>query len=158
MARFPGLPAVVPALLLSLVACSTSEEPPTGDMTLLVTNTSCTISQCTPQEVYGFPSNGPHFPGGPWAVKIGVVSGPSACLQIPASAITYGIEVHNDGTADSTAFEWTSAIPFSVGTKPAAPFSWAVPSTEDFVPADGRGWKVALPEGGRVSKAEACSP
>lgn len=154
MTRFSGLPAVFPALLLSLVACSSSEEPPTGDMTLLVTNDSCQLMNCSPIRVLAFPDNQPGTPGGNWSIDLGLVTTPSACLTLPPRAIFRVI-----GGPDTTIFSWTTGDGVSLGTIPASgSIVLSAPSTGSFVPDRAKGWKVSLPGGGQVTEAEACSP
>jgi hypothetical protein len=154
MTRFSGLPAVLPALLLSLVACSSSEEPPTDEMTLLVTNDSCQLMNCSPIRVLAFPDKQPGTPGGNWSIDLGLVTTPSACLTLPPGAIFRVI-----GGPDTTTFSWTTGDAVSLGTIPASgSIVLAVPSTGSFVPDRAKGWKVSLPGGGEVTEAEACSP
>ena len=160
MARLPGWKIVLSLpLLLGVFACSSPVEPRSG-ITLLVTNRPCQAGQCAAVRVLGFPSNQPLTPGGNWSLDLGLLTGPSACLSIPASGIFRVIGVSSDGTkADTTTYNWTSADRFSLGAQPesASRFT-AAPSTGEFVPSGAAGWSVTLPGAGPISSGPACVP
>ncbi len=159
MARLPGLKLVLPTSLLTIamLACSSPSEPRQTGVTLLVTNQTCQIGQCSPIRVLGFPGNGPNTPGGPWTVDLGVLDGPSGCFSIPDTRIFLVIAVGSPN--DTTAYVWTPDQPFALGSEPVSglvPFG-PPPSTDQFVPARSAGWKVSLPGNGEIKPAPACT-
>jgi hypothetical protein len=142
-----------PILLLAASACSSTTEPlPT--VTLLVTNVTCNTGPCVPLQILGFPDNQPLTPGGLWSIDLGTVTGPSACLTLPASR---EFRVTNTGTGAVTTTSWTVADPLSLGslTDPNERIR-AQPSTHDFVPSSAAGWSVAFPGGSALVTAQAC--
>jgi hypothetical protein len=159
LVRFGGVAANV-ALLTVGVSCSLGEPDPSSyePVPLLVTNGTCVEGRCDSLRVVGFPTGGPITPGGPWKLDFGVVTTPQACLAIPASAVSIVIEVHGDGTRDTTAYPWTAALGIALGAQPP---SWsrfdAAPSTATFVPAGAAGWSVRVPDDSTVVPAPPCT-
>ena len=127
---------------------------------LLVTNGTCVNGTCTPLQVYAFPSNSPAVPAGPWHFAIGTVTGPSACLSIPARQIFVVGEVSSTGTvisADTTV--WTTLLPAALGSAPPSPTGLqANSSTTTFTPAQSAGWSITLPGSAAPAPAAVCSP
>lgn len=149
------LASIALGLALAPVACSTPVEP--GSVpTLLITNATCESGACAPVVILGFPSDQPHTPGGYWSVEIGVAAGPSACLSLPPSAMFRVIDA-STGAADTLI--WTIADPLALGVPgPGGSRILALPSTGTFVPADASGWRVTLPGGTGVARAQPCTP
>ena len=93
-------------------------------------------------------------PGGMWSIDLGVLSAPSACLALPASAHFYII---NAGTNDTTTITWTASLGLSLGAlQPQDSRLMASPSTAAFIPASALGWRATLPGGTQVSPAGPC--
>ncbi len=151
-----GAKALLP--LLGALACS-SPAAPGADITLLVVNGTCRTGRCEPLVILGFPSNQPHTPGGFWSLDLGVVTGSSACLTLPPSAVFRVIGISDDGlTADTTTYTWTTADPLSLAAEPAfSSFFPTAPTTSAFVPARAAGWSVTLPDGSRANPARSCT-
>lgn len=145
-------------LVFAALSCSSSLESRSG-ITLLVVNGSCAAGLCSSQEVLAFPSNQPNTPGGYWSLDLGTMSGSELCVTIPASATFRVIGVHPDGSADTTKFIWTSALPVTLGVQaPSASRIFASPSTSGFVPAMAAGWSTTLPGGSQVVPGQTCGP
>lgn len=145
--------------LLSVVAflasaCS-STLAPRDDVKLLVTNRSCDTGPCTPLRVLGFPRDQPNTPGGFWSIDLGVVTGPTACLTLPASREFTVTEVPSGKT---TVHRWTTADGLSLGAQPssASPL-FATPSTSEFIPTSRPAWKVTFPGSAEAAPSAACS-
>lgn len=147
----------VPSLVLAALSCSSSLDAP-GNITLLVTNPSCLSGPCSAQEVLAFPGNQPHTPGGYWSLDLGTMTGFSLCVTIPTSATFRVIGVNPDGSADTTRFVWTTALPVALGVQaPSSSRILASPSTSGFVPAMAAGWSITLPGGSQAVPTSPCS-
>lgn len=156
----PALPEKSLLLLLLLtLSCSSTGPGSSGTLptaTLLVTNATCTAGQCAPLQVLGFPSNQPHTPGGFWSLDLGLVTGASACLTLPASG---AFRVVDASTGRTTTYTWTVGDPLALSGEPApADRIHAGPDTGPFVPVNAPGWSIVLPGGTVVSAAAACTP
>ena len=124
----------------------------------MVTNGTCLEGHCDSLRVLGFPVNQPNTPGGPWSLDLGVVTTPQACLPIPPSGIFRVIGVHDDGSRDTVAYEWTPALGIALGAQPPSSFTrFASPSTATFVPAEAAGWSVTVPGDTTVVPAPPCT-
>jgi hypothetical protein len=142
-------------LLVAGLACTSTLEP-RPDITLLVTNGTCSPAgdQCQPLRVLAFPHNQPQppVPSGFWKFDLGVVTGPTACLTLPLSK-----EFVVTGPSSSQTWGWNTAQGVSLGAVLESESTFpAVPSTEEFVPAGERGWAVTLPGAGRLSPTPGC--
>lgn len=139
------------------LACNVTEPGP--NVTLLVTNGTCVKAQCDSVHVLAFPSAQPDTPGGMWSLDLGVITTPEACLLIPMHAQFRLIGLHPDGTRDTTLTKWSDVAGLSLGVQPpqTAQF-FALPSTEAFVPAYSRGWRVTLPGNSSPIPATTCTP
>lgn len=138
-------------LVLSAMGCSGSplESLPPPTATLLVTNATCTPGPCAPLTVFAFPQKEPYAPAGFWKLHLGDVSGPSACLTIPATAFFL---VNND------TIKWSTKDSLSLGSITSLFNPWpAMPSTPMFVAATAAGWSVSLPGSAVPSRAGPCS-
>ena len=142
-------------LCMVAIACSSSVSvEPSQSVTLQVTNQTCSPGPCTPLQILAFPSNQPNTPGGLWSLDLGMVTGASACLTIPASA-TFRVT----GPGATTTYTWKSAIPLSLGTlPPTEPRLQARPSTGTFIPGNASGWSVTLPGASLPTPSGACTP
>ena len=144
------------AMCAAAFSCRSSVEPRSG-VTLLVTNETCVLGRCDSLLVLGFPANGPNSPGGPWSITIGIMVTRQACFTLPPSSTFRFIGVHNDGSADTVAYTWTTADSLSLGAQPP---SWsrfqAYPSTDPFVPAGAAGWRVNFPSGMQAAPRSPC--
>ena len=122
--------------------------------TLRVINGTCTGGVCDSLAVGAYPSNQPHTPGGSWYIPLGVVTGPQACITFPPSA-TFTIY----GPSSTTVFTWTPAILAALRVTPTlgSMFANPYPSTPEFVPLGGAGWRITLPEN-QVTPDSACVP
>jgi hypothetical protein len=130
------------ALLISLAGCSEGTGP-VLPLKLSVTNTTCATGPCASFEVLAFPQNQPRTPAGSWSLDLGAVTGPSACLTIPASAT---FTIMDAGTGDKTVVRWTTEQRVSIGLITASQSRLqASPSTGTCVAARAVAWKVALP-------------
>jgi|KBSSwiStaDraftv2_1062776.scaffolds.fasta_scaffold64599_6 hypothetical protein len=146
---------VLAFLPLAVLACSSTLEP-RENVTLLVTNETCETGTCSPLRILGFPDNQPATPGGFWSIELGVLTGPSACLTLPASREFHVTEVPGGKT---TTYRWTSANGLSLGAQPASESQLlARPSTAEFIPASMEAWSVTLPGDGDASPAVVCTP
>lgn len=147
---------VLASLVFAALSCSSSLDPRSGTA-LLVVNGSCVAGLCSSQEVLAFPSNQPNTPGGYWSLDLGTMSGPELCVTIPASATFRVIGVNADGSADTTKFIWTSALPVTLGVQPPSSSRiFASPSTSGFVPATAAGWSTTLPGESQVVPGQTC--
>ena len=143
-------------LVVAVLACSSVVDPK-SDITLLVTNSSCSTGRCDSLEVLGFPSNQPRTPGGFWSIDLGLLTTPEACFTLPPSATFRVIGVNADGSRDTTTFTWTSADALSLGVQDPSGFRiFASPSTTAFVPATAAGWTITFPTGSQPSPSSAC--
>lgn len=134
--------ATCAALLMLLAGCSDGTGP-VAPSKLLVTNTTCGAGPCATFEVLAFPENQPATPGGMWSLDLGAVTGPSACLTIPASA---EFTITDAGSGAKRVVRWTTAQRASIGFITSSQFRLqASPSTDTFVPAHAAAWSVALP-------------
>jgi hypothetical protein len=148
----------VSSLLLAVLSCSSVNEPHSA-VPLLVTNATCLMGRCDSLEVLAFPSNQPHTPEGFWSVDIGLITTPQACFSLPPSATFRVIGVHDDGTADTTTYIWTSADSLSLAAlPPSSSRTQASPSTSAFVPASAPGWRITFPSGTEPAPSSACTP
>lgn len=112
--------------------------------TLLVTNATCDSGPCVPFEVRGFVPkfNVPGQP--PWGfVRLGSVTGRSACLALPASWTLTII-----GPGDTTAITWTDGE--SIKLSAITTRLEVLGSTNEFVPDSAPGWSVTFPSGAGV--------
>ncbi len=144
-------------LLAGALACSSATQP-RANVTLLVTNTTCTPGPCTPLRIRAFPGMDvqPRTPGGLWSLDVGTVTTASACLTLPSTAGFYVIAA---ATNDTTTFTWTNADPMALGALgPTESALQASPDTREFVAAGAQGWSVALPGGATLAPADACTP
>ena len=77
----------LPFLLVAGLACTSTLEP-RADITLLVTNGTCSPAgdQCQPLRVLAFPHNQPQppVPAGLWKFDLGVVAGPTGLSHLAA--------------------------------------------------------------------------
>jgi hypothetical protein len=143
------------ALLILAAACHQDTAPLGGTAKLLVSNSSCSSGTCTPIHVLMFPENQPDTPAGFWSLDLGIVSGASGCLIIPASA---SFHVTDAGTGATTTFTWTTTRSASIGSlAPDELALMASPSTGAFVPAREAGWSLALPGNQPPAPAAPCS-
>ena len=146
-------------VLLAAAACTSTVEPmvePRSDVTLLVTNSTCDAGQCSPLHILGFPDNQPHTPGGLWSIDLGLLTGPSVCLTLPASR-EFHVTEYPSGAV--TIFKWSTAQGFALGSQSLSESRFmATPSTGEFVPASESAWSVTLPGTGQVSPASTCVP
>jgi hypothetical protein len=146
-------------LLLATAACTSTVEPmvgPRSDVTLLVTNSTCDAGQCTPIHILGFPDNQPGTPGGAWSIDLGLLTGLSVCLTLPASR-EFHVTEYPSGAV--TIFKWSTAQGFALGSQQSSESPlMATPSTGEFVPASESAWSVTLPGTGPVSPASTCIP
>src|SRR3954468_13218777 len=134
--------ATCAALLMLLAGCSDGTGPVLPSK-LLVTNTTCFAAPCATFEVLAFPENQPATPGGMWSLDLGAVTGPFACLTIPASA---AFTITDAGSGAKTVIRWTTKQPVSIGLITSSQFRLqASPSTGTFVAAHAAAWSVALP-------------
>src|SRR5438309_9383656 len=92
------------ALLILLAGCSDGTGPVLPSK-LFVTNTTCAAGPCATFEVLAFPENQPTTPAGNWSLDLGAVTGPTACLTIPASA---AFTITDAGSGAKTVTRWTS--------------------------------------------------
>ena len=124
---------------------------------VLVVNATCASGPCQPVHVLGFPQSRFMSPAGPWTLDLGIVSGASACLVIPAVAEAH---ITDTGTGVTTTFTWTTADSISLGVLSGSTTRFeASPSTPDFVPASEAGWQVALPgTATAIATSAACAP
>lgn len=156
MVRVPRI--ALPTLVIAALSCSSSLDPRSG-ITVLVLNGSCVAGLCSAQEVLAFPSNQPRTPGGYWSLDLGTMSGPELCVTLPASATFRVIGVNAGGSADTTKFIWTSALPLTLGVQAQSSSRiFASPSTSEFVPALAAGWSTTLPGGSQVAPGQTCRP
>lgn len=153
------------ALAAVAAACSSPSEPATraaigaaGEVKLLVVNTTCTARGCDALRVLGFPATvQPLTPGGLWSLDLGETTARETCLTIPASATFRIIGVTSAGTSDTTIKTWTTELPLALGPlQGAASRIMASPTTEPFVPARARGWRISLPGDATAVPADAC--
>jgi hypothetical protein len=160
----PSLRLVARVALVATVACSSSASSPSGadpqPVTLFVSNTTCDPGPCTEIQVLAFPDNGPSTPNGGWAISLGLVSTPTACLTIPATASFSVIGAAQAGAPyDTTTYEWTTADSVAIGAHaPPANGLNTGPSSGAFVPAKASAWAIALPGGSVATSAAPCSP
>jgi hypothetical protein len=107
--------------------------------------------------VLAFPNIQPHTPGGAWSLDLGTVTGPSACLIIPASAT---FRVTDDGSGKVTIYTWTSADSLALAAiAPTQSRIQASPRTGSFSPATAIGWSASPPGSSNVSRTNtACAP
>ena len=144
--------------LLAVLCCSSVTEPHSTVM-LLVTNATCLAGACDSLQVLAFPSNQPHTPGGYWSVDLGLVTAQQACFSLPHSAAFHVIGVHDDGTADTTTYVWTTADSLFLGAQPPSSSRLhAHPTTSAFVPDDAAGWRITLPSGTEPTPGAPGSP
>jgi hypothetical protein len=121
---------------------------PAPSVTLLVTNATCSSSQCSSFQVRGLPRNLPPVPAGPRSLDLGTVTMESACLTVPA-ADTFWI--------GETPTVWTSNNLLSLALlEPGEFWGFATPSTSAFVPASSAGWRVTLPGDTAVTPSGVC--
>jgi len=145
-------------LVITLSCTSASTVEPPASITLSVTNATCGMGRCDSLRILGFPENQPATPGGLWSLDLGLLTTPRACVTLPPSAEFYVIGVHDDGTADTVTFRWTSGDPISLGAQPpSAPRLFASPGTPAFVPAGAAGWEVTMPAASAPMPASACT-
>ncbi len=150
--RAGGLMAVS-SFMLAVLSCASSLEP-RSNVTLLVTNGTCSPGPCSAQQVLGFPSNQPDVPSGDWSLLLGTMTGTQLCVTLPISA-TFTVS-GSDGT---TKYVWNTAKSVSLGVlAPSADRFEASPSTTEFVPATASGWSITLPGGTQAVPAAACTP
>jgi len=143
-------------LVVAVLACSSVVDPK-SDITLLVTNSSCSTGRCDSLEVLGFPSNQPLTPGGFWSIDLGLLTTPKACFKLPPAATFRVIGVNDDGTRDTTTFTWTTVVPLALGVQAPSGFrTQASPSTTAFVPATSAGWSITLPSESHPSSGPRC--
>jgi len=146
---------ILPFLPFAALACSSTLEP-RENVTLLVTNETCDTGTCSPLRILGFPDNQPATPGGFWSIELGVLTGASACLTLPATREFRVTEVPSGKT---TTYRWTSADGLALGAQPVSePQLLASPSTAEFVPASMEAWAVTLPGTGVASPHALCTP
>jgi hypothetical protein len=144
-------------LLLAVPSCSSVNEPHSG-VTLLVTNATCVAGRCDSLAVLAFPSNQPHTPGGFWSVDVGLITSRQACFTLPPSATFRVIGLHDDRTADTTTYTWTSADSLSLGAQPPSSSRLqASPSTHAFVPTTAPGWWITFPSGLEPTPTSPCT-
>jgi hypothetical protein len=145
---------VVPSLLVASVAACSSTTAPPPPVSLLVQNTACAAAGCDTVYVVGVPNKQPNTPGGPWLFDLGVVTGQSACLSIPASKVFRIIE---QPSGHETRIVWTTADTLTLGF---ARRPWtrtdAVPETPGFSPAAATGWSVVYPTDSVPTPAASC--
>jgi hypothetical protein len=150
-------------VIAALAACSSS---PTGNdrypgpiSSLLVTNGTCSNGHCDSLQVTAYPQEQPITPGGPWYISLGWVTGPHACVQIPASAHFYVVTVPARSSKDTITTSWSSMDALYLGTlKPGENAFIADASTPGFVPGSSAGWQITLPGASPPSPAVACMP
>ncbi len=151
MGSTPGTQSLRGALSAELFADVSSAVAPLP--TLLVTNATCVGGHCDSLVVLGFPDNQPHTPGGLWNVVIGVVVGAQACLTLPPST---GFTIY--GPNQVVGLRWTPDIRLGLGTiNASASRLFAMPSTEEYLPAVSAGARVTMP-GGTIVPDAACTP
>ena len=145
---------LLPVLLLFAVACSSPLEP-RDDVTLLVTNTTCDPGPCSSLRLLGFPRDQPNTPGGFWSIELGLLTGPTTCLTLPASREFTITEVPSGKT---TIHRWTTGDGLALGSQPTAePQLLAQPTTDEFVPASQAAWSVSIPGTGEAVPAAVCA-
>jgi hypothetical protein len=144
---------LLPALFGLATACSLTLEP-REDVVLLVTNGTCEPGPCSSLRILGFPSDQPHTPGGLWSIDLGLLTGPSVCLTLPASREFTITEVPSGRT---TIHRWTGAEPLSLGAQPPSEQQFlATPSIDEFVPASRLAWSVTFPGTTDASPSTPC--
>ena len=142
--------STLPVLLLVFACTSPTGPGPSG--TLLVTNATCNLGQCSSFQVRGFWTHQPVYtPGGRWSMYLGTVSTEYACLTLP------GVDSFRVGSpTEMTTYYWTSRDSLSLGILEPGELFWkATPS--EFVPANSAGWSITLPGGTAVTPANVCS-
>src|SRR5437879_10778624 len=100
-------------LVVAGLACSSVVDPK-SDITLLVTNSSCSTGPCDSLEVLGFPSNQPLTPGGFWSIDLGLLTTSEACFKLPPATTFRVIGVNDDGRRDARTFTWSTVVPLSL--------------------------------------------
>lgn len=145
-------------LLLVLFAlatgCSSTLEP-RDDVVLLVTNGTCEPGPCSSLRILEFPSDQPHTPGGHWSIDLGLLTGPSVCLTLPAAREFTMTEVPS---GRKTVHRWTTAEALSLGAQPPSEQQMlATPSIGEFVPASRLAWSVTFPGTADASPSTPCS-
>jgi hypothetical protein len=146
-------------LLLLAAGCTDNRLPlevqPSISRSVLVTNSTCAPGPCQSVRVLLFPHAQFAVPSGPWSVSLGTLSGPSACLMIPASA---QFHITDTGTGVTTTYTWTTSDPASLGaTIGSASALQASPSTQEIVPVSAAGWQLTLPGGTAATPAAPCA-
>ena len=147
------------SLLLILVGGSCAvfdqgEDP--QEVGLLITNGTCDGDVCSPIRVRAFPDNQPHTPGGPWSIDLGVVTGRTACLMLPASQEA---RVTAAGTGETKTWSWSTARGTSLGADDSSEaWFFAHSTTPSFIPADAAGWSITLPGTGAAVPSGRCTP
>ena len=154
--RVRHAPAVL-GLACVLGACGNSTAvAPDATVTLLVENSTCTTEGCGAIRVLAFPNSSYNAPAGPWAIELGTVMTPTACLVIPASATAH---ITNAGTNATTTFTWTTNKGLALGSmKMTDNLFTKGSSTPEFVPRRSAGWRVSLPGTGVPVQSQACTP
>lgn len=147
---------VAPTLLVIAAACSSSVAPRSG-VTLLVTNETCATGTCDSLRILAFPSVQVNTPAGSWAIDLGLVSTPQACLTIPATARFLVVGVNDDGSRDTTTIGWSNAQAMRLGALPPRTTPSDTHATSgEFIPAAAAGWSIDVPAGTSAVSAAAC--
>ena len=143
------LGAVPLVLLAGLLWACTDQLPlryPSTGVSLLVVNSTCGIGPCQPVVVLGFPLPGASVGPFNWALRLGTVTGGSACLTIPPSATFLLLHHLTDSSTDTTRLGWTPAQGLELEGYPGGVPQFTGPSGAwSFVPAHAPGWSVVLP-------------
>lgn len=148
-------PKLVPALTLLTISCS-SALGPRDDVRLLVTNGTCDPGPCSPLRILGFPGDQPSTPGGLWSIDLGLLTGPTACLTLPASR---DFTVTEAPSGRTTIHRWTTADRLALGAQPPSERQLlARPSSSAFIPASRPAWSATFPGSGNASPSSACVP
>ncbi len=157
--RATGASILLVAAALATGCDSGADTTSTPTVSLLVTNSSCVASHCDSIDVLLFPANQPHTPGGFWSVDLGVITTPTACIKLPASAHFYVIAAPARSSADTTTYSWTPAASFALGAiAPGGSRIMASPTTATVtIPAGTTGWGATLPGTQAAATAE-CTP
>jgi len=106
--------------------------------------------------VLAFPQNQPLTPGGAWSIDLGVVTGATGCLALPATA---NFRVTDAGSGAVTVTTWTSGD--SLALAPWSPNEarfTAGPTTSFFVVGSAGSWSVTLPGSAAPVPAQGCEP
>jgi hypothetical protein len=168
--------ALVSSVVIIGLGCSSATAPPSPPPTLLVTNATCEAGPCKTLVLNAF-IWGWHIPQPPTGIRgVGIVRGPTTCLQFPPKWTIWVVTVG----VDSTLLTWTpdnsqgifiwafdSTMVYTVGTAAQQdsseeglwPYDGAAPGavgyTPNFVPGNAAGWSITFPA---VSQSGAAEP